>query len=403
MAAPSSVDDRGIELTKQLRDPYAVFYDEDVRAPVPDVQPLSSLEEFADKYMRDKKAMVEAETTPRVRREVQAPSGRPRARVRRPAEPREVAAGQRPPPQMHAAAVVSPRPVARCARSKRTSPNAASGVVRATVASVVERSAMGGMHAKGPLSILFRAVRDRMRVKVWTRSHTRVRSILTGFVHAYDRHINLALADVDEPVPQQQVDEKKEESGKEEITSRAVAREPLELRLPAWATTSGLTRRIPEEDEHASGCPTPSATPSRDSSEQRPKQRIPRRKALCIPLQRPDVQPEPARDSSETREMVESPLFTICGHKTDDVSNSRVSIPIAHSKAVRRNPSDPPSDPRPLPPEERTEVVAQTKRPARTGRVRRHAAAPTLAPRSRHVNQLFVRGENVVSVALMPV
>ncbi|KAL3211998.1 hypothetical protein MRX96_008251 [Rhipicephalus microplus] len=71
MAAPSSVDDRGIELTKQLRDPYAVFYDEDVRAPVPDVQPLSSLEEFADKYMRDKKAMVEAETTPRVRREVQ--------------------------------------------------------------------------------------------------------------------------------------------------------------------------------------------------------------------------------------------------------------------------------------------------------------------------------------------
>ncbi|KAH8025685.1 hypothetical protein HPB51_010769 [Rhipicephalus microplus] len=199
-----------------------------------------------------------------------------------------------------------------------------------TVASVVERSAMGGMHAKGPLSILFRAVRDRLRVKVWTRSHTRVRSILTGFVHAYDRHINLALADVDEvlllppapslptataeaqekkattetttsapatslpsqPVPQQRVDEKKEESGKEEITSRAVAREPLELRLPAWATTSGLTRRIPEEDEHASGCPTPSATPSSDSSEQRPKQRIPRRKALCIPLQRPDVQPE---------------------------------------------------------------------------------------------------------------
>ncbi|XP_049268292.1 U7 snRNA-associated Sm-like protein LSm11 [Rhipicephalus sanguineus] len=359
MAAPSNVDDRGIELTKELRDPYGVFYDEDVLAPVPDVQPLSSLEEFADKYMRDKKAVVQAETTPRVQREVQQQQ-QPED------EPQEQRGG-----------------------NVRRGPRA--------VASVVERSTMGGMHTQGPLSILFRAVRDRLRVKVWTRSHTRVRSILTGFVHAYDRHLNLALADVDEvlllppapslptatgdanekktatetttsapaaPLPTQVVhqqqlqDEEEEEDGKEIKTSASTGK-PIELWLPAWAIPSGRT--IPEKDAHPSACPTPSATASCDSSEERPRQRCPRRKAVCIPLERLDVQPESGQEE----------------------------------------PSDPPSDPRPLA-AERTAVVAQ-KRPARTGRIRRRAAAPTLAPRSRHVNQLFVRGDNVVSVALMPV
>ncbi|KAL1432804.1 hypothetical protein MTO96_013006 [Rhipicephalus appendiculatus] len=314
MAAPSNVDDRGIELTKELRDPYSVFYDEDVLAPVPDVQPLSSLEEFADKYMRDKKAMVEAETTPRVQREVQQ---RPED------EPKEQRGG-----------------------SVRRGPR--------TVASVVERSAMGGMHTKGPLSILFRAVRDRLRVKIWTRSHTRVRSILTGFVHAYDRHLNLALADVDEvlllpPAPSLPTATAEVQETKTETSAPAA---PLPTQVVA----------TPVRHKSLAAMSGFSATTGCDSSEERPRQRSPRRKALCIPLERPDVQPESGQEE----------------------------------------PSDPPSDPRPLAATQ-TAVVAQKKRPARTGRVRRRAAAPTLAPRSRHVNQLFVRGENIVSVALMPV
>lgn len=34
--------------------------------------------------------------------------------------------------------------------------------------------------------------------QVWTRNHSQVRSILAGFLHAYDHHFNLAMADVDE-------------------------------------------------------------------------------------------------------------------------------------------------------------------------------------------------------------
>ncbi|KAH6936547.1 hypothetical protein HPB50_019108 [Hyalomma asiaticum] len=355
MAAPSKVDERGgdgIELTKELRDPYVVFYDEDVLAPVPNVQPLSSLEEFAEKYMRDKKAMVEAETAPPVQQEVQEDESSEQrgGRLRR---------GQR------------------------------------TMVSVLERSTFGGMHTKGPLSILFRAVRDRLRVKIWTRSHTRVRSILTAFVRAYDRHINLALADVDEvlllpPAPSlpSATAEDQDDDGDDDRRRTCTAAdagttslsgwdgstfpdaqysarpfehlvqqeeqeemvpsacEPAVLPLPAWATPSGSTRMIPEEEAPSSSdCPTASATDSCESSEARPRRAKPRRTAACIPLERLDVQPAP----------------------------------------------------------ERTTPAAPKKRPARTGRVRRRAAAPTLAPLSRHVNQLFVRGENVVSVALMPV
>ncbi|XP_037568950.1 U7 snRNA-associated Sm-like protein LSm11 [Dermacentor silvarum] len=345
MAAPSKVDDRGadgIELTKELRDPYVVFYDEDVLTPVPDAQPLSSLEEFAAKYLRDKKAMVEAETAPEVQ-EVQ------------PEEPKE--------------------PSGHLRRGPRT------------MASVVERSMMGGMHTKGPLSILYRAVRDRLRVKVWTRSHTRVRSILTGFVHAYDRHVNLALADVDEvlllpPAPSLPTGTAEAQATttatptapapplptklaqqEEEANPSAPAAEPTVLPLPAWATTSGSTDTVPEVEESSSGCPTTTATTSGDtsSSEVRPRRGSPRRRAACIPLESIDVQPE----------------------------------------SDQEEPAEAPSDPRPSAAE--STPVAQKKRPARTGRARRRAAAPTLAPRSRHVNQLFVRGENVVSVALMPV
>ncbi|OQR75417.1 hypothetical protein BIW11_08434 [Tropilaelaps mercedesae] len=54
--------------------------------------------------------------------------------------------------------------------------------------------------SSGPISILHRALSNRLRVRVWIRSHTTVRSILVGFVAAFDKHLNLALVDVDEVV-----------------------------------------------------------------------------------------------------------------------------------------------------------------------------------------------------------
>ena len=39
-----------------------------------------------------------------------------------------------------------------------------------------------------------------LRFQVWVRNHSTVRSILTGFVAAFDKHLNLALVDVDEAI-----------------------------------------------------------------------------------------------------------------------------------------------------------------------------------------------------------
>ncbi|XP_077559002.1 U7 snRNA-associated Sm-like protein LSm11 isoform X2 [Haemaphysalis longicornis] len=215
------------------------------------------------------------------------------------------------------------------------------------VATVVAR--MTTTHSVGPLSVLFRAVRDRHRVKVWTRSHTRVRSILTGFVHAFDRHVNLALADVDEvlllpppppPAPLQ---------GPERSSASQAATLPLALRLPAWANDETV------EQMDADGCTSAVSSTT-----------------VC----ETDRCSAPPAGGSERQS---SPRHSVA------------DIPLERTEASAATPGAPPSDPRP---------TTCSRRPARSGRRRRGLP---LAPRSRHVNQLFVRGDNVVSVALLPV
>merc|ERR1719419_179672 len=53
-------------------------------------------------------------------------------------------------------------------------------------------------YEEGPLSLLRRAVKDGIRIRVWTRSHVYIRGICSGFLVAYDKHVNLAMTDVDE-------------------------------------------------------------------------------------------------------------------------------------------------------------------------------------------------------------
>ncbi|GAB1607671.1 U7 snRNA-associated Sm-like protein LSm11 [Argonauta hians] len=53
-------------------------------------------------------------------------------------------------------------------------------------------------HNDGPLSLLRRCVYDKLRVKVWTRSAGYIRGFCRGFIVAYDKHLNMAMIDVDE-------------------------------------------------------------------------------------------------------------------------------------------------------------------------------------------------------------
>lgn len=72
---------------------------------------------------------------------------------------------------------------------------------------------------QGPLSLLRRCVEDRLRVVVVVRAAVAVRSRCRGYVVAFDKHFNIALMDVDEklirPIPQKMRGEKKKSSQSE--------------------------------------------------------------------------------------------------------------------------------------------------------------------------------------------
>ncbi|KAK7071131.1 U7 snRNA binding [Halocaridina rubra] len=51
---------------------------------------------------------------------------------------------------------------------------------------------------QGPLALLRQCRENNIRIKVYTRNHSEIRGILTGYIVAFDKHWNLALRDVDE-------------------------------------------------------------------------------------------------------------------------------------------------------------------------------------------------------------
>ncbi|XP_074648307.1 uncharacterized protein LOC141903857 [Tubulanus polymorphus] len=51
---------------------------------------------------------------------------------------------------------------------------------------------------KGPISVLYTALQERLRVKVWTRGARQLRGYCLGYIVAFDKYWNLAMVDVDE-------------------------------------------------------------------------------------------------------------------------------------------------------------------------------------------------------------
>ncbi|XP_006821818.1 uncharacterized protein LOC102806831 [Saccoglossus kowalevskii] len=51
---------------------------------------------------------------------------------------------------------------------------------------------------QGPMSMLYRSVEDKLRIRVCTRTFKGLRGMCTGYLVAYDKYWNLAMVDVDE-------------------------------------------------------------------------------------------------------------------------------------------------------------------------------------------------------------
>ncbi|CAG7680432.1 unnamed protein product [Allacma fusca] len=69
---------------------------------------------------------------------------------------------------------------------------------------------------KGPLSAIRDAMKNKRRVKVWTRNVTGIRGFCTAWVVAFDHHWNLALRDVHEIFQRKRVFESVKETEKED-------------------------------------------------------------------------------------------------------------------------------------------------------------------------------------------
>ncbi|XP_072028192.1 uncharacterized protein [Amphiura filiformis] len=85
-------------------------------------------------------------------------------------------------------------------RRKKELQAQAAGLVDSTKYGVPLRNVLSRMseHTKGPYSLLYKCVQQRIKVRVCVRFIQRVERICTGYLVAFDRDMNMALSDVDE-------------------------------------------------------------------------------------------------------------------------------------------------------------------------------------------------------------
>ncbi|XP_072028581.1 uncharacterized protein [Amphiura filiformis] len=85
-------------------------------------------------------------------------------------------------------------------RRKKELQAQAGGLIDSTKHGVPLRNVLSRMseHTKGPYSLLYKCVQQRIKVRVCVRSFKGLRGICTGYLVAFDRDMNMALSDVDE-------------------------------------------------------------------------------------------------------------------------------------------------------------------------------------------------------------
>ncbi|XP_063603977.1 U7 snRNA-associated Sm-like protein LSm11 [Penaeus indicus] len=238
---------------------------------------------------------------------------------------------------------------------------------------------------KGPLAVLRRCKEENIRVKVYTRNQSEVRGVLTGFVVAFDKHWNLALRDVDE-VFQKKIRCKKHALGdvsrylnvgdlsiQDDLESvgsvsglsgsEEEAKNPRKVKdpTPAWVAAATWDRHTSLENTRSGSRRTTSAAeakPGRDPRGVRPL----------------GVGGGPCLDAVERRAL-DSQRVSRCHPHTSEARDA-LRLQLGHGER-----------------QEEEEEEGETKKKRRRRKKREI--------RKRHVNQLLVRGENVVLISVM--
>ncbi|XP_021351107.1 U7 snRNA-associated Sm-like protein LSm11 [Mizuhopecten yessoensis] len=268
-------------------------------------------------------------------------------------------------------------------------------------------------YEKGPLSFLKKCVENRHVVKIWTRNACELRGFCTGYLVAFDKYFNLALMDVDEtyrkPVSRDNrirkcteilqviaVSDQKEsdpvihieegDSAETPITSQETTFRPsVENNVNAMENLKITTVEKSQESTHSCSEKEIACISSVSN---------------CVASTVSNCEKKLATKSSQDTCRAEEQTVRVAESESIDFNEPCTDIsdkPSDKSKSDKRTKKVKSENMDQMMPSFDAAKVARVWQDT----VARDKSKPPLALKYRHANQLFIRGDNVVSVSLV--
>nr|XP_022318322.1 U7 snRNA-associated Sm-like protein LSm11 [Crassostrea virginica] len=220
-------------------------------------------------------------------------------------------------------------------------------------------------YTKGPLSVLQRCVSERLLVQVWIRSAVDLRGMCKGYLVAFDKHFNLAMIDVDElyRCPKWKETQQQKENKRERKRAKQL-REQMALMS---ITSTEVCSETEKSEERQLSSKDILSTSSREC--QKTEVEASSESHLGASNENEQNKDDAQNKSSQTLEKVKPDGKDPSAILTS--ASEEVEAACSKSTSAESNNTPPPT------------------------------TTPSCKFIERHVNQLFIRGDNVVSVVLL--
>ncbi|XP_061182514.1 U7 snRNA-associated Sm-like protein LSm11 [Saccostrea echinata] len=243
-------------------------------------------------------------------------------------------------------------------------------------------------YRSGPLSFLQRCVQERLLVQVWIRSAVDLRGVCKGYIVAFDKHFNLAMIDVDElyRCPLWKEAQLRKENKREKRRVKQLKEQMAQLSVIDQPTTTTELYSQKKDSKEESENKVVSLPPNDEISSKTDLKQVPEKKdsiSEVQSLEKIQILGKNQKDSSTVSEcdqtqdkIAEKPQSS---EKTPHLPSGQVEASSTEEDTTSLNEEDPTSLNEGEPPPSKS--VSQFL--------------------ERHVNQLFIRGDNVVSIMML--
>ncbi|XP_052687898.1 U7 snRNA-associated Sm-like protein LSm11 [Crassostrea angulata] len=250
-------------------------------------------------------------------------------------------------------------------------------------------------YVRGPLSVLQRCVTERLLIQVWIRSAVDLRGMCKGYLVAFDKHFNLAMIDVDElyrcPIAKEaqlRKDNKREKRRLKQLREKMALLsvvEPLVTPSEASSVTESETQSVAFKDAISS-----------DTRRQGPQKAD---SVALAPVNTKSLnQAIKDRTSKSQLEFNSGSEGTKQVSSIEDPSSGQVNL-VEQNPVVEQIPSCEQSHSLPSAKDKNSSSdkvpISSIEEPPPPSL---NSSNPFI---ERHVNQLFIRGDNVVSVMIL--